>query len=119
MVKLISFVKFLPEISREVGQEIYEREHAPLVVRLLPMIAGYRRNYFPSPQPPGGQGAGYDVMTELCFKGPEALSAFRKALQGEAGSIIGSDAKRFMQSDVTVTCPVVEKVSAIDALGPG
>jgi hypothetical protein len=115
MVKLISFVKFLPEISRDVGREVYEREHAPLVVRLLPMIGRYRRNYFSSPQPPGGQGAGYDVITEIFFEGPEALGAFRKALQGDAGSIIGADARRFMQPDATVTCQVEEMESIINA----
>lgn len=114
MAKLISFIKFLPEISRERGREMYEREHAPLVLRLLPMIAEYRRNYFPGPFLAVGEGAGYDVMTELSFESPESLSEFWAELQGEAGPAIGADAKRFIQTDAIVTCQVEVVESIID-----
>ncbi len=117
MVKLLSFIKYLPEISREVGQELYEREHAPLVVRLLPMIREYRRNYFPNLQSIGGAGVAFNAVTEICFESQEALGEFRKMLQGEAGSIIRDDAVRFIQVDATVTCAVEVLESNIVAPG--
>ena len=113
MVKLLSFIKFLPEVPCEVGRELYEREHAPLVIRLLPMISEYRRNYFASPQAIGVAGAAFDAVTEICFENQEAMGAFRKVLQGEAGVTIRDDAARFMQSDATVTCLVEVAASPI------
>ena len=41
MLKLIALISAKPDISREAFIKHYETSHAPLVKRLLPMIAEY------------------------------------------------------------------------------
>ena len=45
MLKLIALISAKPDISREAFIKHYETSHAPLVKRLLPMIAEYGRSF--------------------------------------------------------------------------
>jgi len=45
MFKAVALLKARPGISREQFVEYYEKHHVPLILRLMPQILDYRRNY--------------------------------------------------------------------------
>ena len=76
MLKLIAPISAKPDISREAFIKHCETSHAPLVKKLLPMIAEYRRS-FVCRQGEGSLQApapGFDVLTELWFEDQAALA---------------------------------------------
>jgi uncharacterized protein (TIGR02118 family) len=121
MHKLISIVHFRKDLAAEEARRMYEEEHAPLVLRLMPMIHDYRRNYVS--RPAGGASSPapveFDVLTELWFKGAEELAAFRSELRGEKGERMREDSRRFLAGERTVTFGVEEVASTRESATAG
>ena len=103
MHKLIALISAKPDISRADFINYYERNHAPLVKSLLPMIAEYRRNYlFNDLVPNSAHEPDYDVLTELLFDSDESLAAFwERLMEPEVRRLIQQDEQHFLQSDKT------------------
>lgn len=81
MVKTIALLRKRADLTRDEFIAYYENNHAPLMQRLLPMIATYRRNYvdldgaylFPDASP-----IDFDVITEITFASEADYAAFRE-----------------------------------------
>ena len=68
MFKCIALLRRKPGLSREDFIDYYERQHAPLIRRLLPGIIDYRRNYVELEGAflfPGAAPIDFDVITEI------------------------------------------------------
>ncbi len=114
MLKLIALISAKPDISREAFIEHYESTHAPLVQKLLPMIAEYRRSFVKLDAPTGTQplSLSFDVLTELWFENQHDLDAFWKRLrEPEVMSQIRADEAHFLMSDKTQLFQVDEFTS--------
>ena len=104
MLKLVALISAKPDISREDFIAYYESSHAPLVKRLLPMIAEYRRSFVyregdSAIAPPA---PGFDVLTELWFEDQAALDAFWARIQEpEVIAQIRADEAHFLTSERT------------------
>lgn len=82
-VKVMIFIPRKPGISVEQFREHYEKVHAPLAVKLLPMIKEYRRNHLDrNLKLRDGSSAAldFDVVTEMEFASEDDYAAFRKRL---------------------------------------
>jgi len=111
MPKLIALISRQPQVSREAFREYYEANHAPLVRRLLPMIARYTRSYLPaeSETPAASGHADFDVLTELWFESDADLrSFFARIAAPEVIAAIREDESHFLISDRTVMYRVDE-----------
>ena len=104
MLKLVALISAKPDISREDFIAHYESSHAPMVKRLLPMIAEYRRSFVcregdSAIAPPA---PGFDVLTELWFEDQAALDAFWQRIQEpEVIAQIRADEAHFLTSERT------------------
>jgi len=102
MAKLVALMKIRPDISLAAAQSLYEEEHVPLVMNLMPMIREYRRNYL---TPSGAASTGwpdFDVITELWFDSTADLESFvRQMRQGEVGRRLRADSARFLVAGTT------------------
>ena len=111
MPKLIALISRQPQLSRAAFREYYEANHAPLVLRLLPMIARYTRSYLPDePETSATAGrADFDVLTELWFESETDLQSFWKRIrEPEVIAAIREDESNFLISDRTVMYTVDE-----------
>lgn len=115
MPKLIALISKQESISREAFRDYYEAHHAPLVSRLLPMIARYTRSYLPAePLVPGDRGdANFDVLTEIWFESQDDLSAFwTRIREPEVAAAIRSDEANFLISERTQMYEVDEAATS-------
>ena len=104
MPKLIALISKQESISREAFRNYYEAHHAPLVSRLLPMVARYTRSYLPEePRVPGDRGdANFDVLTELWFESENDLAAFwQRIREPDVAAAIRTDEANFLISERT------------------
>lgn len=114
MPKLISIVHFRQDLPAEEARRMYKEEHAPLVLRLMPMIHDYRRSYVNRPAAASSStSVEFDVLTELWFEGAEDIAAFRSELRGERSERIQQNARRFLAQERTVTFSVEEVASSL------
>ena len=102
MAKLVALMKIRPDICLAAAQSLYEEEHVPLVMNLMPMIREYRRNYL---TPSGAASTGwpdFDVITELWFDSTADLESFvHQMRQGEVGRRLRADSARFLVAGTT------------------
>jgi hypothetical protein len=66
--KLIVCTKRKPGLSHEQFRQVYESRHVPLILRVTPLMRGYRRNYV-TPNAEYGMAAEgpFDCITEAWF----------------------------------------------------
>jgi len=82
MLKAVVFLKKREDLTREQFIDYYENHHAPLIRRLLPSIAEYRRNYFDlsrGTRLDEDRQIGFDVLTEIWFEDRKAWEDFLAA----------------------------------------
>ncbi|WP_182358570.1 EthD domain-containing protein [Tomitella gaofuii] len=104
-VKAIALLARRPEWTRDQFIVHYENVHVPLVRRAFPQIRRYRRNFVDSGTmlPPGGQGPGFDVLTEMWFDSRADYDAMLAAHADPAvGGPVAEDAVRFIDMDKTI-----------------
>ena len=104
-VKTIALLRKRADLTREQFIAYYETSHAPLIRRLLPMIADYRRNYvnldgaylFPDAAP-----IDFDVMTEISFASETDYAAFReRAAEPDVAQAIAEDEENVFDRGAT------------------
>ena len=111
MPKLIALISKQPELSAEEFRQYYEAHHAPLIAKLLPMIARYTRSYLPTEPAVSGKigTVEFDVLTELWFADEAALQAFWARIRSpEVIAQIRADEANFLLSERTLMYQVQE-----------
>jgi uncharacterized protein (TIGR02118 family) len=102
VIKVIVLIKKKPELTAEQFRRHYEDVHAPLIDRLLPFYATYRRNYVDGPARGGPSEFSWDVFTELEFASESDYEAWQAALeQPEVLEQIRADEANFLVSHET------------------
>lgn len=105
MIKLIGLMRAKPDLPLAELKRMYEEEHVPLVLELMPMVKGYRRNYLSGSadcRPFDTRVVGFDVLTELWLDSDADVADFRRRmLEGEEGRRLRSDSARFLQRGTT------------------
>ena len=115
MVKVMVLLHRLPGTTREAFRAYYEDHHAPLIQRLAPMIADYRRNYVGDVlnRPRGGNEPGFDAATQLTFNSEADHQAFKDQIADPAViAEIRADEANFLDHTRTWRFVVDEQVSA-------
>src|SRR5947209_8575192 len=77
---MMVLIKAKAAISFDAFRDYYETKHVPLIRRLHPMIAEYRRNYIDRERTqlsPGREWPDFDVITEARFHSWEDFIRFR------------------------------------------
>jgi uncharacterized protein (TIGR02118 family) len=115
-VKVMVLISAKPGISAAQFRHHYETVHAPLALRLLPMIKEYRRNFFDRSvaDRPGTIPIDFDVITELVFASEADYEAFtRRVAEPEVRRQIRADEANFLDSDKTRRLVVTECRSVV------
>lgn len=111
MVKLVTLIKRKPGLSREEFIKYHGEEHAPQVVKHLPMIKKYVRNYISKNiiVPPGVQEPEFDCIVEVWY---ESMQDFQAAIDTVKSHPEIRDAEgAFIDSSKITTFMVEEIVS--------
>lgn len=122
-VKLVTLIRRRADLTSAEFRDYYENVHVPLITRLLPFWADYRRNFLEdAPQQAGHQAGGrpaerpFDVITELTYADDAMRSRVTDALSDpRIGGIIAEDEARFMDRASMQTFVVDERISLPDA----
>jgi uncharacterized protein (TIGR02118 family) len=102
VIKVIVVIKKKPELTAEQFRRHYEDVHVPLIDRLLPFYATYRRNYVDGPARGGPSAFNWDVFTELEFASESDYEAWQAALeQPDVLEQIRADEANFLVSRET------------------
>lgn len=114
MPKVILLVKARDGMSKAAFRYYYETVHAPLCLRLLPMLRGYTRNYVDHERSnAAGARCPYDVVTEFAFDSDEDYRAFQAAMEDPAiRDPIRSDEPNFVDPPTIAYLEVDEQQSA-------
>lgn len=116
MIKNIALIQRKAGLSQADFIQYYETQHAPLILKLFPMISDYRRNYislegayiFPDAGP-----VDFHSITEIRFNNAEDHAAFtEKAARPDIAKMIADDESNFLVSRATRMFIVDERQSA-------
>ncbi|WP_176594053.1 nuclear transport factor 2 family protein [Sphingobium sp. EM0848] len=117
MFKCIALLKRKSGLSQEAFVHYYETRHAPLIRRLLPGIADYRRNYvdlegaFASPD---AAPLDFDVITEIRFADRTAYDRFvAKSAEPDIARQIAEDEENLFERQATRMFVVDEQGGAL------
>lgn len=121
---VVGLVKKKAGLTDQQFRDYYEDNHAPLVVRTLPYIAGYTRRYvvregerssaYSHEGPPGLE---FDAIAEMTFATPEDYQQMLAALEDPAiAAPLFEDEERFLDRDAMVINVMDEERSDIAAL---
>jgi EthD domain len=112
MSKLVALMQLRPDIKFDAARRIYECEHVPLVLRLMPMIREYRRNYLVGSDFDSVRRPDFQVIAELWFDSTSHLEEFVQQMRyGEAGRRLRDDSARFLLRGTTRMFVVDETAS--------
>jgi hypothetical protein len=114
MFKCIALLKAKAGLSRDKLIEYYENSHAPLIMRLMPEIIAYRRNFI---DPEGafefGASRDFDVITEICFENRAAYDRFvARSADPKIAQQIAEDEEHVFDRAATRMYVVEERTSA-------
>jgi len=116
MYKVIALLKSKPGLSREDFINYYEVNHVPLILRHMPQIVHYRRNYvqFATYLAEEVAGLDFDVVTEFCFRNKADYDAANLVFNDpDVMSEIVHDEEHFLDRGETRLFVVQEYVSEI------
>jgi hypothetical protein len=127
MKKLLMFIKRKNGLSQEEFRAYYEKNHAPLALKLLPScFSTYRRNYIiPGATYRPGHLAGvntdvepdFDVVTEVTFATEADYQKMLDTLNNpKLGVILAEDEERFVDRKAIVMYLVDEQSTAPELL---
>lgn len=116
-VKLIALLKRKPGLSMEDFIAYYEEKHAPLVLRIVPFIMDYRRNYVQHESAIAamdGQPGDCDVITEAWFETQADFDKFMaEGAKPENRALIVTDELNFLDRSSIRMFLVDERESSI------
>ncbi|CAB1367786.1 EthD domain-containing protein [Denitratisoma oestradiolicum] len=109
MFKAIGLLKRKSGISRQDFISYYENQHAPLVLRLMPEVLDYRRNFLPQEE---SDLLGYDSLTEFWFADRAAYEAGLARFEDpHVFAELAADEENFLDRSRTRMFPVDERCS--------
>lgn len=115
MYKAIALLKARPGLSRERFIAYYEQHHVPLILRLMPQIKDYRRNYVQTRGAYLAAGVAeldFDAVTELWYSTEADYQAAMAVLNDPAIlKQIADDEEHFLDRDKTRMFVVEEHAS--------
>lgn len=115
MYKAIALLKARPGLSKERFVAYYEQHHVPLILRLMPQIKDYRRNYVQvqgAYLAAGVAGLDFDAVTELWYSTEADYQAAMAVLNDPAIlKEIADDEEQFLDRDKTRMFVVEEHAS--------
>jgi len=114
MIKELVILYRLPHLDRAHFRDYYERHHVPLIVKLLPTISRYVRNYVESDSfsNSGSAPVSWDALTEIWFETPAAHEAFLTAISNsDVIRVIRKDEENFIDSKRSQRILVQESVT--------
>jgi uncharacterized protein (TIGR02118 family) len=115
MYKAIALLKARPGLSKERFVAYYEQHHVPLILRLMPQIKDYRRNYVQAQGAylaAGVAGLDFDAVTELWYSTEADYQAAMAVLNDPAIlKEIADDEEHFLDRDKTRMFVVEEHTS--------
>ncbi len=109
MVKQIFLSSRKSGLSHEEFVKYYEEVHAPLVLKQVPSIKKYVRNYIDRQLT--GEPLEIDCISELWHDNMEELKAMQEILVSETGKAIEDSAKNFIDINKNIYFLVDENVS--------
>jgi uncharacterized protein (TIGR02118 family) len=109
MIKVMALIKRKPTVSHEEFVRHYEEVHAPLALKLFPMIKKYVRNHIVVPL--GAPEPDFDCITEFWFDSPESAQTVVDIQMSAAGKPIRDDEETFMDMSEMVSFLVDERVT--------
>lgn len=111
MYKCIALLKRKAGLSRGDLIDYYETRHAPLILRLMPQIREYRRNFVdPSSAFRFGGAPDFDVVTELWFDDRAGLETFSaRYAEPEIARQIAEDEEKMFDRSATRMFVVEER----------
>jgi hypothetical protein len=116
-VKLFVLLTRKDGLTTEQFRHHYETVHAPMAVRLFPMVKDYRRNFIDRDQvtlKPGASKPDFDVITELHFASEADYAAFLKRRSDpEIDAEVSADEDRLFNRSLNRRLVVTEKVSEL------
>jgi uncharacterized protein (TIGR02118 family) len=119
MIKTVAFLKRKAGLTPERFIELYETQHAPLILSIAPQVCGYRRNFL-LPQgaitAAGAAPPDFDVVTELWYADEETFQAAMAAFTAAANAArIAADEEQLFDRRFTRFYRVEERISACPA----
>jgi 3-phenylpropionate/cinnamic acid dioxygenase small subunit len=100
-LKVIALLRKKPGISRDAFIAYYETHHAPLILRLLPNIEEYRRNYVDRASA-FTSAIDFDSLTEMRFASRPAYDAFlAAAADPRTAALIAEDEENLFDRSAT------------------
>ncbi|MBM4463273.1 MAG: EthD family reductase [Chloroflexi bacterium] len=109
MIKAMALIKRKPTVSHEEFVRHYEEVHAPLALKLFPMIKKYVRNHVVAPL--GAPEPDFDCVTEFWFDSPESAQAVVDIRMSDVGKPIRDDEETFMDMGKMISFLVDERVT--------
>lgn len=117
--KLVTLIRRREDLTAVEFRDYYENVHVPLITRLLPFWADYRRNYLDDTAQQVGHHAArrashrpFDVITELTYADDDMRRRVTDALRDpRIGALIAADEANFMDRESMQTFLVDEHVS--------
>ena len=123
MIKLVALIVKRADLSSAAFRDYYEQRHAPLIVRLSPSLAAYRRSYVDHAslwRADRGEGLDIHVITELWFADAEALAAQEEVMRRpDVRRLVAEDEARFMRRDLTRIFRTDETASSLNGATEG
>jgi len=108
MIKVIELIKRKEGLTLEEFSRDWEKEHGPLVARVIPNLKKYVQNH--AVRLPGGGDPPIDGIAELWFDDFDAWRASAKWVLGSTGKEIQDDEDNFIDKRKTYGFICVEKV---------
>lgn len=114
MIKTLSLIKRLPELSRSAFRDHYETSHAPLALPHLAGLMRYVRYHVEEGRTGGGlvdslEDIPFDVISAFWYRDQEATAKVFELLSSEAGEAILADEQKFMDKPANRFFPVSER----------
>jgi hypothetical protein len=105
MIRVLAFIRRLPNVSRDAFRTHYEQVHVRVALPFLTGTTGYLRHHvreelFGRPD--------FDCMTRFEYPDPAAVRAVFERIEGPGADAIRRDERRFMDKPAIVFFPVEE-----------
>jgi EthD domain len=109
MLKVVCLMKAKPGLSHQEFRDYYENNHVPMVLKLLPLMADYRRSYVvPSAGSAldhmgGSTDRGFDVITECWYRDQQDYDAMVALTRNsKIGQALAENEATFIDQDAMV-----------------
>ena len=108
MVKVIGMIKRKPGMTIEEFSDYWYKNHAPLVLSIVPGVIKYVQNHILRLSPSGEPK--FDGAAEIWFEDLESWQKFRDWYRSDDGKALREDEERFLDASQMVALITEERV---------